>query len=510
MKEKTMKRSALVKWAARLLEYSWQAAWFLLIILLPITSFPLLQRTSGADMVSPAAAIPLMWLVLIWLMPFVIKRGKLPRQIMPLLGFLFVAIISSIAAQMTNIPPLKGTNVSSHELQQLVTLLIGIAFYLVISSWPRTENRLRLTLQTLNLTGLVLIAWSLLQTFFWYHQHGFPSFMVRLQASISINGFFDYRTTGLAFEPSWLAHQLNMAFLPFWLSATVQRTSIFRFRIFKLTCENFLLAGGVIVLYLSFSRVGWLAFLLTVAFLMIRGTLWLVRRLQQVIMSRFVKLDRFRWLVKSGLWVVILVTFVGVFVGGVVGLAYAGSKIDKRLTHLFQLPDPTQVTNFLEYANYLGFAERVVFWDTGWSIFNDHPILGVGIGNAGYYFPTNMPGFGWALTEVDTLFNYNTSLPNTKSMWTRLIAETGIIGFAFFICWLFVLWQSGRYLQKSTIAIYRTIGLAGILAMVAFLIEGFSIDSFALPYLWFSTGLVTAAGSALQIQCGRYDHGDPA
>jgi hypothetical protein len=29
--------------------------------------------------------------------------------------------------------------------------------------------------------------------------------------------------------------------------------------------------------------------------------------------------------------------------------------------------------------------------------------------------------------------------------------------------------------------------------VIAFLIEGFSLDTFALPYLWVSMGLVTAA-----------------
>jgi hypothetical protein len=35
-------------------------------------------------------------------------------------------------------------------------------------------------------------------------------------------------------------------------------------------------------------------------------------------------------------------------------------------------------------------------------------------------------------------------------------------------------------------------GFMGIFMLAALIIEEFSVDSFALPYLWFSMGLVTA------------------
>ena len=476
-------------------EVSNQIFWILLVALLPVTSLPLLNRLSGADMVSPASALPLLWLVVVWFIPYILKRGNLPRPTLPLLGFVLVAILVTAAALMTEIPSLKGKNVFSRDIQALLTLSVGIAFYLIVSSWPRTENRLWLSLTVLNFAGLVLILWSLLQAFFWYTNHGYPSFMYQIQSLFSLKDFYDYRVNGFAFEPSWLAHQLNMVFLPFWLAATIQKTSVHRFRLFKFSLENILLAGGIAVLFLSFSRVGWLAFLLVLAYLLVQGTLWLANHLQDILLKRYQGRTPLPGFYKIGLKVGILAAFLIAFVGSVFGLAFVGSKLDYRLARIFQIPDLTVVNNFVAYANYLGFAERVIYWETGWEIFSDHPFLGVGIGNAGYYFPEYMPSFGWQLTEVDTLFSYNTYLPNTKSMWVRLLTETGLTGFAFFVAWLFILWQSGRYLIKKLNPTLRTIGLAGVLAIIAFLIEGFSIDSFALPYLWFSMGLVTAAAS---------------
>jgi hypothetical protein len=69
---------------------------------------------------------------------------------------------------------------------------------------------------------------------------------------------------------------------------------------------------------------------------------------------------------------------------------------------------------------------------------------------------------------------------------------------AFFVAWLYVLWQSARFLLHSENRLEQTFGLSGSLTLVILMIEGFSIDSFALPYLWFSLGLLTAAASLRQ------------
>lgn len=43
------------------------------------------------------------------------------------------------------------------------------------------------------------------------------------------------------------------------------------------------------------------------------------------------------------------------------------------------------------------------------------------------------------------------------------------------------------------------IGWSGLFVLVAYLIEGFSTDTFALPYLWVSLGIVSAAGALMRI-----------
>jgi len=125
-------------------------------------------------------------------------------------------------------------------------------------------------------------------------------------------------------------------------------------------------------------------------------------------------------------------------------------------------------------------------------VFTLEPFLGVGLGNIGFYFESQLPTFGWSLNEMLKLYYEGTSLVNSKNLWMRLLAETGVAGFSFFVTWLTVIFFSGRALLKHATPLIRTLGWMGVLAVVALVGEGFSVDSFALPYYWVSFGLCVA------------------
>jgi O-antigen ligase len=151
--------------------------------------------------------------------------------------------------------------------------------------------------------------------------------------------------------------------------------------------------------------------------------------------------------------------------------------------------------NAYQFFNYLSFAERYVYWEAGWRIFNISPIFGVGLGNAGFYFQKTLPSFGWYLPEVmDTYYRF-TSVPNVKSMWVRLLAETGIVGFSSFLTWLLVVFKSSWPTRRESSLLLKTSGWFGVFVIIAYAIEGFSTDTFALPYLWISLGIVSAAAA---------------
>ncbi len=76
-----------------------------------------------------------------------------------------------------------------------------------------------------------------------------------------------------------------------------------------------------------------------------------------------------------------------------------------------------------------------------------------------------------------------------------------MVGFGLFLAWGFVLWQSARFLRSFNDPMLKMIGLAGSFVIIGFIVEGFSLDTFALPYYWFSFGLLTAACEAARRRC---------
>ena len=76
----------------------------------------------------------------------------------------------------------------------------------------------------------------------------------------------------------------------------------------------------------------------------------------------------------------------------------------------------------------------------------------------------------------------------------RLLAETGIIGFSVFVSWVFLHLRNAIQLEKKANSpLLKSMGLIGKLVVLAFVIEGISLDSFALPYYWVAMGLVAAS-----------------
>jgi hypothetical protein len=75
-----------------------------------------------------------------------------------------------------------------------------------------------------------------------------------------------------------------------------------------------------------------------------------------------------------------------------------------------------------------------------------------------------------------------------------LLSETGFIGFAVFLIWLYMLWRSAGLAWQSESDPLKIVGLGGRLFLLAYLVEGFSMDSFAMPYQWLMAGLISAGG----------------
>ncbi len=243
-------------------------------------------------------------------------------------------------------------------------------------------------------------------------------------------------------------------------------------------------------MYFTVSRIGLVAFLLVCAYLFYRMTVYGIRWLQDRLKKHSANIQ---WHLDKWFPIVFVLAVFAVFVGAAIGLVVILAHYDPRTARLLSLQ--AMPTDIYDFALRVNFAERVVYWSIGWNVFSLHPILGVGLGNTGFFFSQFMPNISYRLAEIVTLVNNASDLPNIKSFWLRLLAETGLVGTSVFIAWQYVLWHAGKFLRANRSILLRTIGWMGAIAVIAFLAEGFSIDSFALPYLWVSMGLLTAASA---------------
>ncbi|GIV63572.1 MAG: hypothetical protein KatS3mg045_0911 [Bellilinea sp.] len=463
--------------------------WAGLILLLPITSLPLLSKAAGGSMVAPASVLPLGLLLLIFVPLNFPRLRQIPAAVLPLLAFLLLALLSSALSFFIEFPLFREANRMRNMLSGLLTLGVGISFFFAALLLTDSEERLSFFFKWVNIGGGIALLWAGLQSAYWYMAGDYPDWMVTIQGLFSSSGnLYIRRTTGFAFEPSWLGHQLAMFYLPYWLAASFRRSSVFHWRFWKFSAENLLLAGGVMILVLSLARNALLSFSLAVGWLLLLATGHLAGWIHRKFISRqsHPLSRRVSVFVQIFIWLVILGIYAGILTGG----AFLLTRLDPRMADLFRVISNPYTP--LEAANYLFFGERVAFWITGLQIFSEYPLFGVGLENAGYFFPEKLPLFGWTVVESHKMY-YSSALPNTLSLWIRLLSETGIIGFSLFFSFLYLIWNTTRPLIRDQNQMIATLALTAQLTLLALGMEGMSVDTFAFPYFWLIFGWLLAA-----------------
>lgn len=455
--------------------------WYLLVFLLPFTSLPLASRLLGSEMVA-APSILILFMLLITLI-FSLFKEKIKNQtlLQPIFLFGLMAIFSSLLSLWLPIPIQKDFSILRNIIEGIGTLLIGISFYFVTIQIIQSEKVLNKTLRIIAYSFIPLMIWCFFQFFFGQIVHDYPEWMRAIQEYLTTSGtLYRDRLTGFAFEPSWLAHQLNMFYIPIWISATITRRSVFKPILRKFILEDFFLTFSIFILIFSKSRVGWITFFVVISFLFISLNQRIIKNIQKKY-----QFNNHRFFLKL-IPAIFIIFYILMLVTGL----FFFSKFDSRMESLFEV-ETYQNRNLFSIANEFVFAERVLYWQTGWQVFNDYPIFGVGLGNVGFFFEEYMPSFAWTLDEPRHLIYQAGYQGNVKNLWVRLLSETGIIGFLSFGIWLILILLKTNQFQMSKSPLHNYWGLVGKIALITILIEGFSIDSFALPYYWIILGLVS-------------------
>lgn len=479
------------------------AAWWLwlgLLVGVPVTSFPLVRSYVGdASSVYPLSALILVPLVAIWLIPYVLADGRFPGHVRPILLFGLLAVLSAAIGLALPLGPYKGQAPLGREMRALVTLGIGICFYLCAITLPDSERRIRASLWALYFGAVLTLVWSSLQAIYVTDNvANIPTTLNRIQRLISVRDLLRNRVSGMAFEPSWLGDQLVILYLPLWLGSVLTRFSAFTRRRTYFSIELVLLVWGLVILVMARSRISMISLVVMgglVYLLLAHGAaVRLARRIQPE-----------KALVRLRLQTLLLVSAIVLGVLSIVGAGYGlikvGAAYDWRLRRVLQAPNemasirqqhPYAVV--YELANRVAFAERLVYWRTAFAAYEAYPLFGAGPGDAGFLFESSVPAYGTTLTEIQVVLTPgNPTFPNPKNLWIRLLAETGLLGFSAYLTWILVIGGSAWGLFSRGSGFARTLGLAGLLAVVAQLVEGFSLDTFALPQVWLANGIISIA-----------------
>lgn len=482
----------MIKFRDTLADFTWK----LLLVALPITSFPMLSKLFGGTSVAPLSFLPMVLLILIVVLPDFLKSKALPRQFQPLYVFFLIAILSIALAFLRELPSFRTIPIWRNAVEGLVTLLFGFGFYLVTIYCLRDQAQIRKALRWINLGGAIIILVAAAQYLSFKITGAFPKILNSLQIIISASGrLYDGRATGLAFEPSWMAHQLNILYIPLWLGFTARKESVYSRGLFgKIPYESLLLAGGIISMFLSFSRIGWITVIVVFMYLLFRLANSLINRFlaQREKKTGKKQSRRQHLLAKMLLWFLLLIILLLlVFAAGLIM-----RQLDPRMEQLFDV-SLLQQYGIMGWASRLSFAERITYWQTALNVYVKYPIFGSGLGVAGYYYPEMIPSFGYQLPETLSVMLYDSFIPNAKNLWVRLLSETGIVGFSLFAAWVVVHWSNAKIVEKrKQSGLFKAMGLAGQLLIIALIVEGFSLDTFGLPYYWIGFGLIVASWRA--------------
>lgn len=459
-----------------------KVVWYLFLFSLPVTSFPYIPlNIGGSTLVRPLAIYPLVFLLVLAVIPRLLTK-RLPRIFIPLFVFSIFALISTGIAQIGGAPDLLGISIGSRAIRTIFTLGLGGLIYLTVSLLPNNEDDLRDSLKWLYFGLIMALIIGSLQAIYvidfspeWFRT------MKKVQKFISIRKLLPLRVSGMTYEPNWFADQIVLLYLPWLLTSILNGYSAFKWRWKRFTIEWAIFAWMLFILVFTFSRAGLVIMVGAIIF----GLIFLgFRRTQDVT-------DKPK---KSNLLprILVAVLIILVFVAAIVTFGM-DNQLFARIWGYWQLENKS----IADYFEYLGFGARFLYWETAFRIFEDHPMMGIGLGSYAFYFKEYMPDFQLAtmpeILKVLTPEEGRSLLITSKNLYVRLLAETGLIGFGLFVSFVIGLFGLVVRLRGKNSAAAQYWGTAGLIGLVVFLVDAFSYDSFAVPNMWVVFGLITAA-----------------
>jgi O-antigen ligase len=455
--------------------------WAAVLVALPVTSFRYIPFLGTDTQVRPLSLIPAVLLLLALLLRSVRERRLVfwSSKFQPLFIFILVAIVSSAIGFLFAPVNLYSYTYSSRVVRAWLSFGVGLVFLITAMAMNQNGRDLKFTIKWIYVGLAAEVAWSLVQTVQIYVVHFSQLDFIQktvMMAGLPPNG----RISGLALEPSWLAAQVITIYLP-WAFAALLKNYDWGSRRWLTVV---ILAACAYLLIFTFSRAGVLTALVTVILTFIiagrerigQAWRWFFSPLQlkKPFAPRFPEV---------GLRIVAIIALLAGLAGG----TYILSR-NKYFAQIWQSRKNTLTNYFVDiYA-----GPRLAYSWAGWTIFEQHPWTGVGLGAAGLYLPQALPD--WAHFNnpdiAQLLSPGNQTYPNIKNLYIRLLSETGILGFWSFISLFTLTLGIILNLLRSRQKELAFLGTASLLAWISIVMLGITQDSLAMPIIWIPFGIL--------------------
>jgi len=459
-------------------------SWSAFLLFLPVTSFPFIPGVAGGStLVRPLSVYPLVILISLFTLPRLFRK-PVPKTLQTLIPFIVVVLISTLLSSLQGIYPQMGVTVPARAFRTLLTLGIGGAIYATVALWPRDKDDLKSALRWIYLGFSASLLWGSLQAVYIINfSRPYFNLLQTMQSYIAVRRLFTTRISGMTYEPNWFAEQITFLLLPWLLSAVITGYSVFKWRKHWLTIEMLLLGWAAVVLVFTFSRAG----LLNLAIILVLGLIFLRPRSTKEKSARGIRIG-LRRISEALLAIIIMSVFV-------FSIGTRNEFFSRIWNYWLEKPKP----NLSGYFEYLGFGARLIYSQAAYDVFTEHPWTGVGLGNFAFYFEESLPDRPLPVIpevmRVVTPTEGRSSMITPKNFYTRLLAETGLLGMATFTAFIVAIFGCGLalYVAKDRETLFW--GAGGLLGVAAFLLSGLTFDSFALPNMWVVFGITTAASS---------------
>ena len=454
--------------------------WGLVLVTLPVTTFRFIPSFYGTTLVRPLALYPLallfgVLLVLAWRK----RRFAWPLHSIPLAVFLLLALLTTLLAGLRPPVPLRTFSYWERVVRAWFSVAVGLVFFYSAAQMNRSEADLKRSLRWLYAGLALTLAWGALQVVAIYTPLIRIQTLSKVQLLFSARRLLNRRVSGFAYEPSWLSDQLVILYFPWLFAAVLTNYRLTRYK----WLEPALLLGLLGLEVFTFSRSGILSLAVTsLAVIVLTGRRWMLRIWGWFSAPFSNPAKPAGKLLRGGVVLVILAVVAGAF--------YLLSDYP-YFARLWQF---NLEGGFIDYIINISAGPRLAYSWAGVQTYAQHPLGGVGLGASGFYLFDNLPDWAYvAMAEISRRLSPDSNVfPNTKSLYIRLLAETGLVGFWAFVAYLLAILGSIRTLFARR----RYIAVAGLCIWLTVFLRNFTQDSLTFPIMWIGFGIILGLAAA--------------